>query len=143
MDDLDKDLLRLLASNARLPVAAIAKKLNVARSTVQARLERLESSGTIAGYTVRLGEAARLRQIRATVLLQIEPRATPSVLGRLQKLMDVEEAHTTTGRFDMVLRLAAGNTEALDRTLDVIGAIPGVRASESMIHLSTRIDRGL
>ena len=42
-----------------MSVAVLARRLRVARSTVQARLERLESTGAIAGYTLRLGEAAR------------------------------------------------------------------------------------
>lgn len=143
MDDLDTKMLALLAANARMPVATLAKRLGVARSTVQARLERLEVSGTIAGYTLRLGEAARTRRIRATVLLQIEPHATPQLLQRLKLLTEVETAHTATGRFDMILTLATTSTEALDKTLDAIGEMPGVRATESLIHLSTRIDRGL
>ena len=143
MDDTDKELLRLLAGNARLPVATIAKRMKLARSTVQARLERLESQGVIAGYTLRLGESARARRICATVLLQLEPRATPSVMQRLKSMPEVEEAHTTSGRFDLILQLATENTETLDRSLDAIGAIPGVRGSESLIHLSTRIDRAL
>ena len=143
MDDTDRDLLKLLAGNARLPVATLAKRLNLARSTVQARLDRLEATGIIAGYTLRLGDAARARRILATVLLVIEPRALPQVLTRLRALPEVEEAHTTTGRVDLILRLAAPTTEALDAALDRIGAIPGVRSSESLIQLTTKIARGL
>lgn len=143
MDDLDRNMLTLLSGNARMPVATLAKRLGVARSTVQARLERLESRGVIAGYTLRLGEAARARRIAATALIQLEPRATPAVLKRLEKMPAVVRAHTTSGRFDLILQLSAPTTEALDTALDEIGAIPGVRGSESLIHLSTRIDRAL
>lgn len=139
-DDLDRRLLAELSIDARLPVATLARRLGVARSTVQARLERLEHTGVIAGYTLRLGAAAA-GVIRATVLLQIEPRATPAVLQRLKTLTGVERAHSTSGRFDLILVIAAASTEELDRTLDAIGAIPGVTDSESLIHLSTRIDR--
>jgi DNA-binding Lrp family transcriptional regulator len=143
LDDLDRSLIRELSGNARLPVATLAKRLGVARSTIQARLERLETQGIIAGYTLKIGDAARTRLIRATVLLQVEPRATPSVLQRLKSLPEVERAHTSSGRFDMVLQVASPTTEDLDRLLDTIGAIPGVTDSESLIHLSTRIDRAL
>lgn len=143
MDDLDRALIQELSGNARLPVATLAKRLGAARSTIQARLERLETQGVIAGYTLKVGEAALARLIRATVLLQVEPRATPSVLQRLKTLTEVERAHTSSGRFDMVLQLAAPTTEDLDRALDTIGAIPGVTDSESLIHLSTKIDRAL
>lgn len=143
MDDLDQKLLSELAGNARLPVATLAKRTGVARSTVQARLDRLEETGVIAGYTLRLGAAARARRIHAHVLLQIEPRSTPSVLQRLQAMTEVTRAHTTSGRFDLILLVTADTTEDLDRSLDRIGAIPGVTDSESLIHLTTRIDRAL
>ena len=60
MDDLDRNILTLLGADARMSVATLARRLKVARSTIQARLERLETNGTIAGYTLKLGEAARV-----------------------------------------------------------------------------------
>lgn len=141
MDDLDRNLIAQLRSDARLPLATLARRLKVARTTVQARLERLESQGVIAGYTLRLGAGAAGALIRASVLLTIEPRAQAAILARLKALPEVERAHTTSGRFDLLIELAAPGTAALDAVLDQLGAIPGVRASESLIHLSTRIDR--
>ena len=134
-------MLSLLTQNARAPVASLAQSLGLARSTVQSRLERLERDGVIAGYTLRLGEAARGEHIRATALLQIEPMTLPAVLSRLKALPEVRAAHTASGRFDLIVRLSAPTTHALDRALDGIGDVPGVRSSESLIHLSTRIDR--
>lgn len=143
MDDLDENLLALLGENARLPVAKLAASLGVARATVQTRIDRLEASGVIAGYTVRRGSAARARRIHATALVTLEPRALPSVIQRLKSIRYVSRAHTTSGRFDLILSLVAETTEDLDKTLDQIGALPGVRGSESLIHLSTRIDRAV
>ncbi|MFX5937703.1 AsnC family transcriptional regulator, partial [Acinetobacter baumannii] len=54
VDDIDRQLLGLLRDNARTSVATLARKLRVARGTVQNRLARLENDGTIVGYTVRL-----------------------------------------------------------------------------------------
>ncbi|GAB4390221.1 Lrp/AsnC family transcriptional regulator [Albidovulum sp.] len=141
MDDLDRAILSALAADARCSVATLARRLKVARSTIQARLERLESSGVIAGYTVKLGEAARHSRIRATVLLTIEPRAQASVLSRLKAIPEVERAHTTSGRVDLLLQVAAPSTTVLDGILDQIGEMTGIRSSESLIHLSTKIDR--
>lgn len=143
MDDLDEKLLGQLAQNARISVATLARRLKVARSTVQARIERLETAGVIAGYTLRLGDGALRSRIRATVLLQVEPKANPAILNRLSNLDTVELVNTTSGRFDLALQVAATSTRALDETLDAIGAIPGVTDSESLIHLSTKIDRRL
>lgn len=143
MDDLDRSILALLAQDARMSLAVLARRLKVARSTVQARLERLESSGAIAGYTLRLGDQARLAQIRATVLLVIEPRSQPAILARLRTLPQVERIHTTSGRVDLLLQLSTGSTAELDEALDRIGGLDGVRSSESLIHLTTKLDRAV
>lgn len=143
MDDLDRSILGLLGADARTSVATLARRLKVARSTIQARLERLESTAVIAGYTVKLGEAARQSRIRATVLLTIEPRAQANVLSRLKALPSVERIHTTSGRVDLLLQVAATSTTALDDVLDQIGEMTGVKSSESLIHLSTKVDRAV
>ncbi len=143
MDDLDRAMLGLLGADARISVATLARRLKVARSTVQARLERLETSGVIAGYTVKLGEAARQGRIRATVLLMIEPRAQAGILTRLKSLPEVERVHTTSGRVDLLLQVAAPSTAVLDTVLDQIGELTGVKSSESLIHLSTKVDRAV
>jgi DNA-binding Lrp family transcriptional regulator len=143
MDDLDRSMLALLGADARISVATLARRLKVARSTIQARLERLETSGVIAGYTVKLGEAARQGRIRATVLLNIEPRAQASVLTRLKSVPEVERVHTTSGRVDFLLQVSAPSTAVLDGVLDQIGEMTGVKSSESLIHLSTKIDRAV
>ncbi|MCY1128235.1 MULTISPECIES: Lrp/AsnC family transcriptional regulator [unclassified Frigidibacter] len=143
MDDLDRSLLALLGADARISVATLARRLKVARSTIQARLERLETSGVIAGYTVKLGEAARQGRIRATVLLAIEPRAQASILTRLKSIPEVERVHTTSGRVDFLLQVSATTTAVLDGILDQIGEMTGVKSSESLIHLSTKIDRAV
>ena len=140
IDDTDHTLLSLLSENARMPIAMLARRLGLARTTVQARLDRLETSGVIAGYTLRLGAEARPR-IRATALLSIELRSGPSVLQRLKTLPAVETVHTSSGRFDLVVELAAENTAELDETLDRIGETRGVKSSESLIHLATKLDR--
>lgn len=140
IDEVDRQMLALLRENARYSVADLARRLNLARTTVQARMERLERGGVIAGYTLKPGAALR-PPLRATALLTFEPRTGPQVLDRLRALSAVEVVHTTSGRFDLLVQLSAKTTEELDRTLDRIGEIKGVRSSESLIHLSTKIDR--
>ena len=143
MDDLDRNILGLLGADARMSVATLARRLKVARSTIQARLERLETTGIIAGYTLKLGEEARQGRLRASVLLNIEPRAQAAILSRLKAIAEVERVFTTSGRFDLLMQIAAPNTRVLDNVLDQIGALTGVKSSESLIHLSTRIDRAV
>ena len=130
MDDLDRTMLALLGADARISVATLARRLKVARSTIQARLERLETTGVIAGYTVKLGEAARQGRIRATVLLNIEPRAQANILTRLKAIAEVERVHTTSGRVDLLLQVSAPSPSVLDGVLDQIGEMTGVLGIE-------------
>ena len=89
------------------------------------------------------GEAARQGRIRATCLLTIEPRAQPSIVSRLRAMPAVERVHTTSGRVDLLIQLGCASTTELDGALDAIGALPGVRTSESLVHLATRFDRAV
>jgi len=143
MDPLDKNILGLLGADARISIAMLARRLKVARSTIQTRLERLETNGTIAGYTLKLGDAGRQGRLRASVLLTIEPRTQAACLTRLKSIAEVERVFTTSGRFDLLLEISAQNTQVLDQVLDEIGSMTGVRSSESLIHLSTKIDRAV
>ena len=143
MDDLDRNIIGLLSADARMSVATLARRMKVARSTVQARLERLETTGVIAGYTLKLGEAARQGRLRASVLLTIEPRAQAAIITRLKAIGEIEKVFTTSGRYDLLLQVAAPSTQVLDQVLDQIGALTGVVSSESLIHLSTKFDRAV
>ena len=143
MDELDRNIIGLLGADARMSVATLARRMKVARSTVQARLERLETTGVIAGYTLKLGEAARQGRLRASVLLTIEPRAQAAIITRLKAIREIEKVFTTSGRYDLLLQVAAPSTQVLDQVLDQIGALTGVVSSESLIHLTTKFDRAV
>ncbi len=141
MDEQDHRLLTLLTQNARMPTAELARRVGLSRTTVQARIERLETSGAIKGYTLRLGDPARRQLIRATVLMAVEPRSTAAVIARLKRVEEIERLHTTSGRWDMIALVAARSTAELDGVLDQIGDVDGVRDSETLVTLATRLDR--
>ncbi|SES38638.1 DNA-binding transcriptional regulator, Lrp family [Tranquillimonas rosea] len=143
MDELDQRILAALAADSSTSTSRLARRFKVARSTVQARIERMERTGVIGGYTVKLGDDVSVRRIRATVLLEIAAKATAAILQRLRAMPEVEIAHTTTGRWDLIVQVAAATTQDLDEVLDRIEEIEDVGAFESMIHLSTRIDRAM
>ena len=140
IDETDTELIALLRRDARMPVAELARKLGLARTTVQTRIDRLLERGVIAGFTLRSGDALAA-PIRATALVSIAPRTGPGVLSRLNALPNVEAVFTVSGRVDLVVEISARTTQDLDRTLDDIAEAKGVQSSESFIHLSTKIDR--
>ena len=55
----------------------------------------------------------------------------------------VERIHTTSGRIDLLVQIVSGSTAELDEALDRIGAIDGIRSQESLIHLTTKLDRAV
>jgi DNA-binding Lrp family transcriptional regulator len=137
MDDLDRQLVALLRSNARLPAATIARQLRVARATVQNRIARLERDGVIAGYTVRLATADDGRRITALMLIAVSGNNVEKVLHSLRGDAAVAALHTTNGRWDIVAELRADSLEEFDRVLGRIRRIEGVASSETNLLLST------
>ncbi|MGC1388439.1 MAG: Lrp/AsnC family transcriptional regulator [Steroidobacteraceae bacterium] len=137
MDNTDRQLLALLRDNARMPVAAMAKALGVARGTVQNRLARLEADGVIAGYTVRLKREADDQRIRALMTVAVEGNRTDEVLKALRGDPAVCALHTTNGRWDIVAELRTDSLEAVDRVLGRIRQIDGISTTETSLLLST------
>ncbi len=143
MELLEKDraLLALLGDDARMPVATLARKLSLSRTTTQARLERLERLGVITGYGVRLSERYTSSLVRAHVLITIAPRSLSAVTASIGKVQAVTALHSVSGAFDLIAIIAAPSIGELDRLIDEIGAIEGVERTQSSIILSTRISR--
>jgi len=139
--DADEQLIALLKENARLSTAALARRLGVARSTVQSRLERLERSGVIRGYTVELGPGARARQVQAHAMIAVEPQQQSAVERKLKAMPAVAALLTVSGSYDLIAMLAAESTEALDAALDELRACPGVKLTSTSIVLSRRFER--
>ncbi|PWE53821.1 AsnC family transcriptional regulator [Metarhizobium album] len=139
--DKDRELLALLGENARLPVATLARRLGLSRTTVQARIERLEREGVIAGYGLRLSEAYLAGLIRAHVLITIAPKALSAVTAELAAIGEVTALHSVNGPYDLIAIIAAPSIAELDRLIDRIGELAGVERTLSSIILSTRIAR--
>jgi DNA-binding Lrp family transcriptional regulator len=141
MTEKDEELLGFLRVNAREPVAALARKLGVSRTTVQDRLKRLEDSGIIAGYAVKLGAAAKVPGMSAMITLGIEPRQQIDVAKTIGTYPQVETLHTVSGKFDLVAVVKTATSEDMDRLIDKIGMLKGVTDIETAVILSTKLDR--
>ena len=137
MDDTDRQLLSLLRDDARASVASLAKVLRVSRGTVQNRLSRLESDGTITGYTVRLKPQAEGHRIRAFMTVAVEGNRSAAVLSALRGDPAVSALHSTNGRWDMVVELQADSLEAFDSVLSRIRLLDGIANTETSLLLST------
>ncbi len=139
--DKDDRLLDLLRANAREPAASLARKLGVARSTLQERLARLEREGTIKGYTVRLSAAAATRNFRAVVMMEIDARHGDAVTAELRKVSEVRSLRAVSGAYDMMAVVETDTANRMDEVLDEIGKLSGVARTVSSIILSEKFSR--
>ena len=137
MDEIDRQLLALLRINARTPVATLAKKLQIARGTVQNRMSKLEREGVIAGYSVRLKPEVDERRIAALMTIAVEGNNADKVLRTLRGDPAVQTLHTTNGRWDIVAELRADSLEAFDKVLGRIRQVDGIVSTETSLLLST------
>ena len=142
LDEIDDQILALLMDNARMPVTSIAKMVGVARTTVIARISALEKRGVIAGYGLKLNQKMVQPAVRAYVGLSVEARYASGLIKYLQQLPETETLCAVSGAIDYMLTLRCLNTETLDKLLDQIGALDGVRQTSTSVILSKRIDRG-
>lgn len=73
-DDVDRKLVSMLQANARESTSSIAKRLNVARSTVNERISRLEKSGVITGYSAVLSKNPSEGNVQALVMISVDQK---------------------------------------------------------------------
>ena len=135
MDATDQQLLSMLRQDARTSVATLARKLGVSRGTVSNRITRLEDTGTIVGYTVRLRPDAQPQQISAWMSVAVEGNETRAVIGSLLGEPGVAALHDTNGRWDLLAELRAANLSELSRVLERIRLVRGISSTETSIHL--------
>ena len=141
LDVTDRHLLSLLQANARESAANLARQLGIARTTVVARIARLERSGVIAGYGVRLGQRMEDNVILAYCGLSVQPKAAPAILRALQRLPEIEEVNSVSGPVDYLVAIRCDTHDRLDRLLDEIGMLDGVNHTTTSIVLARKLDR--
>ena len=139
--DKDERMIALLREDARQSVAELARKTNVSRTAAQARLERLERSGVIEGYTVRLSSKFSRNRVRALVMIKSPPRGRGRVESALGKISALVTLHSISGHYDLAAEISAPTVEDLDAVIDQIGEIEGVTDTLSSVILSTKLER--
>lgn len=137
----DQQLLSVLRENARASTAEIARRLRLSRTTVQSRIERLERQGVIAGYTVRVSDAAERGHIRAYIMITVLPKQMAAVVEALHAMPEVRTLHSVSGPFDLVAMGVVPTVAEMDELTDRIGALDGVERTTSSIVLSAKFER--
>jgi DNA-binding Lrp family transcriptional regulator len=137
LDPLDEKLITLLRHDGRRSISDLAVALGVSRATVRARIDRLERGGVIIGYTVILRADTVAAAVRGITLIEVEGHAADRVMRALSGFPEVIEMHTTNGRWDLIVELAAPGLPDLDAILRRIRLIPGITRSETNLLLNT------
>ena len=140
IDRLDASLIELLAAEPRIGVLEASRRLDVARGTVQARLDRMQERGVITGYGPDVNPAALGYEVTAFITLEIrQAGGHDPVAERLAAIPEVLEAHTITGAGDMLCRVVARSNADLQRVIDAIVSAEGVVRSATLISLATQV----
>jgi Lrp/AsnC family leucine-responsive transcriptional regulator len=147
LDDFDHAILRHLATEGRLPVVELARRIGLSKSPTQARLRRLEQEGIITGYRavldpIRIGQAhvafveVRLSDTREAAL-QAFNRAVLTI-------PEVEECHMIASRFDYLLKVRTADIQAYRRVLaERLSALPHVASTSTYVAMEAVKDSGL
>jgi len=139
LNEIDRRLISLLREDGRMPIAVIARRLQLARATVTSRLARLVSSGVIVGFSVRVRDEVEETDVRAISFIEVEGRTTDRVIRELRGFPEIGALHTTNGGWDLVAELHTQTLAEFDRLLGRIRSIDGVVNSETSLLLSSVI----
>ena len=139
IDALDSRLIAEMRSNPRVGLLEIARRLGVARGTVQARLAKLEARGVVTGYGPEVDPSAMGYGIQAFVLLELAQGRLAEATRVLEAVPEVIEADAISGPQDLLCRIVARDTEHLQEVVNRILATAAIRRSTSYIVLSQQV----
>ena len=129
MDDFERDLLGRLPAVTRPNVLELSRQVGAARATVQARLERLQASGSIHGFGPIVDLGATGYGVLAFSTFEIAQGAEAEVL----------EVHKITGPGDLLCRIVARTNEHLHDVLERALATRGIRRTTTVLALTTPV----
>lgn len=141
LDATDQRLIALLRENARASTAALARRLGLSRTTVQSRIERLERTRVITGYSVRVSELQERGAVHAYIMITVKPKQSPRVESDVRKLSAIRALQAVSGAFDLIAMAATASIAEMDALIDSIGSMDGVERTTSSIVLSTKFER--
>ncbi len=135
MDRLDAQILLALDDAPDITNLELARKLGIARNTLQARLQRLHANGTVLDYSRRISSAALGHALTAFVWVSLSQSSGPSATRALIGIPEVTEIHAVTGEADLLLRIAARDTGDLHRITRQLLTVSGVQRTSTMISM--------
>jgi Lrp/AsnC family leucine-responsive transcriptional regulator len=148
MDEIDTSILRALQRNGRQKHNELARRLNIAQSTVSERVRRMESQGLIKGYRAIIDTVQLGLNVRAFISIRLgrhEKETIQRFEEQIRKIPHVQACYHLTGRYDYLLHVVTANLDELgDLVKNVIAELPGYVTSETFVIFSdVKSDNGL
>lgn len=139
MDAIDSEILEILKINGRATISEISKKVNLSLPAVAERIKKMEDSGLIEQYTVRINREKINQKLLAFVLVNIEKAEyIQGFREAIVKFNSVLECHHIAGEYDYLLKVLVESPNALEDFLsNGLKKIKGVVKSNTIISLST------
>jgi len=97
LDDIDKEILKILQENAKTSYRVIQDKLNISIGTIHNRIAKLEKNGIIEGYTLKLNNEKLGYKLTFLIRIQIDGKHTAEILDQISKIPEVCSVFHTTG----------------------------------------------
>ncbi len=144
LDKLDKQILRLIAEDARIPFLEVARACNVSGAAIHQRIQKLTNLGILKGSQYVIDPEKIGYETCAYIGLNLKnPENFDSVVEELKNIPEVVECHYTTGDFDMFIKIyAVNNHHLLNIIHDKLQPL-GLARSETIISFNSAIDRQL
>jgi DNA-binding Lrp family transcriptional regulator len=139
IDQLDVKLIEALREDPRVGLLEIARRVGVARGTVQARLSKLEARGVITGYGPEVEPARMGYPIAAFVFVELNQGRLGEAAEAARACPEVLEVDAVSGQQDLICRVVARDTEHLQEIVNRLVSSPAIERSTSHIVLSRQV----
>ena len=144
LDNLDKQILKLIADDARIPFLEVARTCNVSGAAIHQRIQKLTSMGILKGSQFIIDPEKMGYETCAYIGLNLKnPEAFDNVVAELKRIPEVVECHYTTGNFDMFIKLYATNNHHLLNIIHDRLQPLGLASSQTLISFHAAINRQL
>ncbi|MFM6954658.1 MAG: Lrp/AsnC ligand binding domain-containing protein [Sphingobacteriaceae bacterium] len=143
IDNLDKEILSILMTDATIPYTEIAKRLIISGGTVHVRMKKMQDIGIIDGSQVNVNAQKIGYDICAFLGIYLQKGSKYNeAVERLKEVKEIVELHYCTGAYSMFAKIICKDTNHLRRVLnDGIQAAPGIQRTETFISLEESIKR--
>jgi DNA-binding Lrp family transcriptional regulator len=130
LDEIDRALLRILQTDARISNADLARQVNLSPPAVHARMRRLQEQRIIRGYAAMIDREALGYEMLCLISIRMERHQRPDierVRSAVEQMPEVLECFHLTGEFDYQLKVVVRNRKELERfVVDRLATIPGI-----------------